>query len=291
MRRHVFEVETRMSVEVCILASGSGGNCTIVRCDGGTMLIDAGLGPRNTAKRMNGTGAFVKDIAAICLTHLDSDHFSLDWTKTILRQGIRVFCHADGVSKVLELCDGELEGHVTGFTETFEALPGLKMQPVAVAHDEKCCNGFVVECGDWRMGFATDLGHVPTALVREFKDLDVLAIESNYDPQMQVESARPVFLKHRIMGGRGHLSNQQAFDAVRQILDRHERFGAPLPSHVVLLHRSRQCNCPKIVRKVFHRDRRLVDRLTLAEQFQRSDWLRIRKLPPLVGEQLVLGWG
>jgi len=291
MPRDVFEVETRMSVEVCILASGSGGNCTIVRCDGGTMLIDAGLGPRNTAKRMNGTGVFVKDISAICLTHLDSDHFSLDWTKTILRQDIRVFCHADGVSKVLELCDGELEGYVTGFTEAFEALPGLTVQPVAVAHDEKCCNGFVIECGDWRMGFATDLGHVPAELIREFKDLDVLAIESNYDPQMQVESARPVFLKNRIMGGRGHLSNQQAFDAVRQILDRHERFGAPLPSHVVLLHRSRQCNCPKIVKKVFHRDPRLIDRLTLAEQFQRSDWLRVRKLPPLVGEQLVLGWG
>src|SRR3954451_22114076 len=66
----VLEVETRMSVEVCILASGSSGNCTIVRCPGGTMLIDAGLGPRNTAKRMDGTGAFLKDIAAICLTHL-----------------------------------------------------------------------------------------------------------------------------------------------------------------------------------------------------------------------------
>ena len=56
----VLEVETRMSVEVCILASGSGGNCTVVRSPGGTLLIDAGLGPRNTAKRMNGTGAWLK---------------------------------------------------------------------------------------------------------------------------------------------------------------------------------------------------------------------------------------
>ena len=78
---------------------------------------------------------------------------------------------------------------------------------------------------------------------------------------------------------------------MRQILDRHQRFGASLPSHVVLLHRSRQCNCPKIVRKLFLRDPRLADRLTLAEQFQRSDWLRVRKLRPLIGEQLVLGWG
>ena len=204
-----------MSVEVCILASGSGGNCTLVRCQGGTMLIDAGLGPRNTAKRMNGTGAFVKDVAAICLTHLDSDHFSPEWTKTILEQDIRIFCHADGVLKLIELSSEELAPQITGFTQTFEPLPGLTVQPVAVAHDQKCCNGFVIECGDWRMGFATDLGHVPAELIREFKDLDVLAIESNYDPQMQVESARPIFLKNRIMGGRGHLSNAQAYDAVR----------------------------------------------------------------------------
>jgi phosphoribosyl 1,2-cyclic phosphodiesterase len=287
----VIEVETRMSVEVCILASGSGGNCTIVRSPGGTLLIDAGLGPRNTAKRMNGTGAFVRDVSAVCLTHLDSDHFSAEWAGTILKQDIRVFCHADGVSKLLELAGEDVAPYVTGFTDAFQPLPGLTIQPVAVAHDEKCCNGFVVEADGWRMGFATDLGHVPAELVREFVHLDVLAIESNYDPQMQVDSARPAFLKSRIMGGRGHLSNRQAFDAVREILDRHERFGSPLPSHVVLLHRSRQCNCPRLVRKLFLRDPRLADRLILAEQFQRTDWLRVRKLPPLIGEQLVLGWG
>jgi phosphoribosyl 1,2-cyclic phosphodiesterase len=280
-----------MSVEVCILASGSGGNCTVVRTASGTMLLDAGLGPRNTAKRMNGTGVFVKDISAICLTHLDSDHFSVDWTATILNRGIQVFCHADGVPKLLELAGDHLAKNVVGFAGAFEPLPGLMVQPVAVAHDDKCCNGFVLESVDCRIGFATDLGHVPSDLIDRFTDLDILAIESNYDPRMQVESARPQFLKQRIMGGRGHLSNQQAFDAVRLILDRHERAGAPLPSHVVLLHRSRQCNCAKLVRKLFSRDARLSDRLTLADQFARSDWLRVRKLPPLIGEQLVLGWG
>ena len=129
----------------------------------------------------------VKDVAAICLTHLDSDHFSVEWSNSILKQGIRVFCHADGVAKLLDMAGEDLADHVVGFTSPFEPLPGLTVQPVAVAHDEKCCNGFVVESDNWRMGFATDLGHVPADLIREFVNLDVLAIESNYDPQMQVE--------------------------------------------------------------------------------------------------------
>ena len=64
-----------MSLEVCVLASGSSGNCTVVRSPAGVLLIDAGIGPRITARRMNGTGVHLRDVRAICVTHLDSDHF------------------------------------------------------------------------------------------------------------------------------------------------------------------------------------------------------------------------
>jgi hypothetical protein len=123
-----------------------------------------------------------------------------------------------------------------------------------------------------------------------FADLDVLAIESNYDPHLQRTSGRPIFLQQRIMGGKGHLSNQQAFDAVRAVLDRCERSGARLPSHIVLLHRSRDCNCPRLLRQLFVRDARIAPRLTLAEPFEPSGWLKVRERAPLMGEQLALSW-
>jgi hypothetical protein len=103
---------------------------------------------------------------------------------------------------------------------------------------------------------------------------------------MQLRSARPAFLKHRIMGGCGHLSNVEAFDAVRQILDASDRAHGRLPSHVVLLHRSRECNCPKLLRDLFYQDPRLTERLVLAEQFERTEWLSPRPR----GEQLSFGW-
>jgi phosphoribosyl 1,2-cyclic phosphodiesterase len=280
-----------MSLELCVLASGSGGNCTVVRTPAGVVLVDAGIGPRTVAARMNGTGATVRDVIAICLTHLDRDHFSTGWIATIRTRGIRVYCHADRVSDLLKICGGELEENVVGFDGAFEPLAGIRMDPIALAHDREGSHGFVIEGFGCRVGYATDLGRVPAELVERFVDLDMLAIESNYDPLMQDQSPRPGFLKQRIMGGRGHLSNEQALAAVRQILDRCERTGSPIPAHIVLLHRSRQCNCPNLVRKLFSRDARIAPRLTLAEQFEPSGWLRARPAQAVAGEQLMLGWG
>ena len=290
-----------MAVELCVLASGSGGNCTVVRTRSGVMLIDAGVGPRVAAARLAGTGVSVADVSAVCLTHLDRDHFNGNWVKTILGGGVRVYCHERRVGDLLRQALGPApDGHeardfaalVHGFADdVFEPLPGLSARAVHFAHDRDGSHGFVLDGFGRRVGWATDLGHVPAHLLEMFCGLDVLAIESNYDPQMQQDSPRPWFLKQRIIGGRGHLSNQQAFEAVRQVLDRCERRGLPLPEHVVLLHRSRQCNCPRVLRSLFERDARIAPRLTLAEQYERTEWVRPRGANPLAGEQLRLAWG
>jgi len=281
-----------MSLDLCILASGSAGNCTLLRAPSGLMLIDAGLGPRTTAKRMDGTGASVRDVRAICLTHLDRDHFSPTWLGTMLNRGIHVYCHRHRRDDVLSMLDHEaVASLVCGFDDAFSPLEGLSIRTVPLAHDSTSSCGFLIEGFGCRIGYATDLGHVPTHLFDHFDSLDVLALESNYDPTMQLQSGRPAFLKRRIMGGSGHLSNDQAYDCVRAILDRAERTSRRLPRHIVLLHRSRECNCPRLLRSLFIRDRRIAQRLTLAEQYERSEWLRVRNAPPLVGEQLALAFG
>lgn len=278
-----------MSLELCILASGSSGNCSVLRTPAGVMLIDIGIGPRAILSRLAGTGVSLNDIRAICLTHLDSDHFKPSWLKVIGKQDIDLYCHKDRVRTVFKhdrrhreytpLFSQWLQGFDTG---AFEPLPGVRFEPIALSHDEEGSHGFVIDGFGSRIGYATDLGHVPDELIERFCGLDVLAIECNYDPDMQRTSGRPWYLQQRIMGGRGHLSNEQCFEAVQRILDRCEAEGSPLPRHVVLLHRSRQCNCPDLVRRLFHRDERLVDRLTLAEQYQRTAWLAAGPRQPVL---------
>jgi phosphoribosyl 1,2-cyclic phosphodiesterase len=279
-----------MSLELCILASGSSGNATVLRTPNGVILIDAGIGPRITAKRMAGAGVGLADVRAICATHLDRDHLSCAWLQTLAHRNITLFCHESRLEELKRTAqDCGVDVPITTFNgHPFAPIPGVSFRAFRLAHDDAGSHGFLIEGFGCRIGYATDLGHVPEALLEKFRGVDLLALESNYDREMELNSSRPYFLKQRIMGGKGHLSNEQAFDAIRAILDRCEKNRDRLPQHIVLLHRSRQCNCPKILRRLFESDARIAKRLTLAEQFDRSPWLAMKDRRPLIGEQLMM---
>jgi phosphoribosyl 1,2-cyclic phosphodiesterase len=275
-----------MSLELCILASGSAGNAAILRSPAGILLIDAGIGPRTLEKRLDGTGVRPTDIAALCLTHLDGDHFSPSWGPILRRLNIPIYCHANKV-EVLTFCSPEVVPLIRPFEAgAFSPIDGLRCHPIHFAHDRLGSHGFVVDGFGYRIGYATDLGHVPLYLFDHFRDLDCIALEANYDPQMQADSSRPFFLKRRITGRHGHLSNLQALAAISKLLDRARH----LPDHIVLLHRSQECNCPKLLRELFSADRRIAPRLTLAQQHERSSWLGRMARQPYVGEQLTLAF-
>jgi phosphoribosyl 1,2-cyclic phosphodiesterase len=300
-------METGMSLEFCVLGSGSSGNSTVVRAPWGAFLLDAGFGPRTTDQRMHGIGLSVKDISAIVLTHLDHDHFNPNWLLTLVKQQIRLHIARGRLREFLHFpevrdLEGSLEKRrlpgdalrklLEPFDEAVEPLRGVRMEALALAHDAAGSHGFLIECDGHRAGFATDLGRVPKELIERFCGVDLLAIESNYDPEMESNSDRPYYLKRRIMGGGGHLSNEQALAAIISILDRTaETCGATrLPRHIVLLHRSGQCNCPKLVRRMFSADSRIAPVLTLADQYERTGWLGTRQTRVEREEQLALAW-
>lgn len=273
-----------MSLELCILASGSAGNAAILRAPTGVLLIDAGIGPRTLAERLDGTGVDVRDISALCLTHLDGDHFSERWTATLKRLRAPLYCHGDKTKDLALRCP-ELAPLIRPFNdEPFSPIAGLTCEPLQFPHDQLGSHGFVIHGFGYRIGYATDLGRVPPSFFDRFRDLDCVALESNYDPQMQADSGRPWFLKRRITGGRGHLSNAQALAAIQKILDRSRR----LPDHIVLLHRSQECNCPDLLQQLFSTDPRIAPRLTLAQQHTRTLWLGRTARAAFVGEQLTL---
>ncbi len=168
-----------------------------------------------------------------------------------------------------------------------ELHPALTVETSATAHDDAGSHALVVRHGGRSVGYATDLGSVPPELVRRLCGVDVLAIEANYDPDLQRASGRPAFVQRRVTGGRGHLSNAQAFSAVRRVFARCRRAGCSPPGHVVLLHRSRDCNCPRRVRSLFDTDAAVGRRVVLAEQDRPTDWLGGGPRQ----EQLSLAWG
>ena len=283
-------------MRMCVLGSGSSGNCTIVRVGGSALMIDAGLGPRTAARRLGATRAVVGEVGAILLTHLDCDHFKPTWFATIHKQSIRVHVHRRHLDAFYRIEESEARKlRRSGLLVEFGDQPFplimhdreiAAVRPVRGPHDRDGVVSFRLTTSAGRLAFATDLGRADhDGLIDAMTDVDVLAIESNYDPPMQLASPRPIFLKRRIMGGRGHLSNEQAFAAVCAALDRSKH----PPSHVVLLHLSRQCNCPKLVRRLFAAHPKVADRLCISSQSEPTPWLHVRRsAEPAAAEQMLM---
>ncbi|MBK7405590.1 MAG: MBL fold metallo-hydrolase [Phycisphaerales bacterium] len=249
-----------------VLASGSSGNCSLLRTpEGGAILVDAGLSPRRTRRHLEECGLGLADLQAVLLTHLDSDHFYGGWSSA-LPADVPILVHRQHAREAARCGLGK--DRLRTFEGEFSPAPGVEARAVVTAHDELGTAAFRFECaGGAALGFATDLGRPSEALVRHLAGVDVLAIESNYCPRMQIESDRPAFLKQRVMGGRGHLSNEECAALVEEIGPR---------SHVVLLHLSRQCNDPALVARMHARRPYSV---TITSQFDPTPWIPLEAGP------------
>jgi len=255
---------------LCVLASGSSGNCSVLRVPATagspvrTTLIDAGLSPTRTRGLLAERGIRLGDIDDIVLTHLDTDHYHAGWRRARdCRATLRL--HKSHVGRAQRR--GLLLGRNEPFTGGFELGSVARVEPIMMSHDHLGVAAFRIEIacesGPASLGFATDLGRSTRALTDHLAGVGILAIESNYCPQMQDDSDRPVFLKQRITGGSGHLSNDECAQAVRTI--------SPA-SDVVLLHLSRQCNTPELAAYPHVGSNY---RLTLSSQTEPTPWLSV----------------
>jgi phosphoribosyl 1,2-cyclic phosphodiesterase len=273
-----------------VLGSGSGGNSTLIVQAGRAMLIDAGFGPHTTDRRITQAGLAPDCLEAICLTHLDRDHCRPSWLAAARERGIRLFVHHWHLPELHSMPGGAdllAQGGVEPIDDQpFTPLPGLTGRAIRLQHDRQCTLAFHLTDGAAALGYATDLGHAPPGLIDHFAGVDVLCLEANYDPNMTTRSARPTFVNRRNMSQSGHLSNRQAFTAAQQI---EAASPAGRPKHIVLLHRSSQCNHPTTVRRVFQQDPRLASRVILTDQRRRSRWIAVQALPAMRRFQMQLG--
>ncbi len=273
-----------MSISFSVLGSGSRGNCTLLLLNGAQgrvrgvhgeephyALIDAGIAPRTTARRLGPLGVSLDQITDILLTHVDCDHCHAGWPTAMKRLGLRIrwHMHRRHVNGAIRM--GVPARSIAPFDDEFTLTGRSTVQPLALPHDQLGSSGFLITHDDARLGFATDLGRVPEKLIAAFGQVDAVAIESNYDRNMQLASARPAFLKRRIMGGLGHLSNEQSLETVLAIAERCDL------QQVVLLHLSQQCNHPATVKSLYtHKAPHLLGRLTITAQRQATRLLHVR---------------
>jgi len=223
-----------MSLRLCVLGSGSSGNCTYVASDHTHVLIDAGLSGREIAQRLESIGARLSDVTAVCVTHEHDDHIS-SLSMLQRKYGIALYANAGTIEAIRQSAKrGELRWNVFATGYAF-SIGDLTMEPFSVPHDSYDPVGFVVSTDDTKTGVVTDMGMV-TSLIRErLRHCQALVIESNHDEQLLKDARRPWPLKQRIAGRQGHLSNSQTGQLLSEV-------AGPHLAVVLLAHLSAECN-------------------------------------------------
>lgn len=277
------------AARLCVLGSGSKANCAVLHTRaevGGVVrdsvcLIDMGFSPKATARLLGEVGLSLEMVDAVLLTHLDSDHCHAGWNAAdALPRSAEVLLHEGHLQRAYSrgLNGGRLRPFrgERGKVGAEVVVGALSVRPLMTFHDDLGAAVFhvtITGCHDSpSLGYATDLGRVTDELVGHLGidptglgGVDVLVIESNYCPKMQTASDRPEFLKRRVMGGRGHLSNHEALEAIEAIGPR---------EHVVLVHLSQQCNDPGLVASL-HEGCDYT--LTISSQDVPTRWVPVRR--------------
>ncbi len=224
------------------LNSGSNGNCYYVGNEREAILVDAGISCRETEKRMTRLGLSMSKVRAIFISHEHGDHIR-GLTVMAKKYQLPVYI-TPGTFTNSKL---DLPAHLIHNFSSHDivSIGTLKITCFPKIHDAAEPHSFMVSCGEINVGVFTDLGVVCEQLSLHFQQCHAAFLEANYDEELLNTGGYPYFLKKRISGGMGHLSNTQALELFTKC--RHANL-----SHLLLSHLSKDNNDPELVEHLFN---------------------------------------
>ncbi len=228
-------------MELCSIASGSSGNCIYVGTESGHILIDAGISGKRIEEGLNGIGLKTAEMQGILVTHEHIDHVA-GLGVLARRYGIPLYATKGTFDAVKRMSSvGKIDEslfHVIEPEKEF-AIGDMSIEPIAISHDAADPVAYKIMQGRKTAAVMTDLGFYDSRIVEKLQYIDALLLEANHDVRMLEMGPYPYPLKQRILGDRGHLSNENCGRLLGEIL--HDNFKA-----VVLGHLSKENNYPQL---------------------------------------------
>ncbi len=228
-------------MRLCSIASGSSGNCVYVGSDTTHLLMDVGISGKRTEAGLAELGLTMKDIDAICITHEHADHIS--WLGVLARKyGVPIYATRGTVEAIRKTSSlGQIDESLFRVIVPDERciIKDIALYPVRTSHDAADPVAYRIDHDGRRIGLITDLGCYNDYTVECLRNLDLLYLEANHDVHMLQVGPYPYYLKQRILGERGHLSNESAGKLLSRLL--HDNMQA-----IVLGHLSKENNLPEL---------------------------------------------
>lgn len=224
-------------MRVFSLASGSKGNAYVVEHEGVELLIDCGLSFRQLSARATAMG--LDEPVAVLVTHSHRDHIAGLVPLLGRFPSLRIYANeltAEAVGHELKLDEGAFA--IFENRQPFEIGPFVVL-PFPIPHDTGDPVGYLVKAGTETYFHGTDIGYPLPSIGERLSQADYAVLESNHDERPLFGSGRPESVIQRIAGPRGHLSNEQACELVRD-------FASPRLKLLALAHLSRDCNLPHL---------------------------------------------
>ncbi|MBI5847318.1 MAG: MBL fold metallo-hydrolase [Nitrospirae bacterium] len=197
------------------LQSGSNGNCIYVETGGVKLLFDAGINGVQAEKKLAAQGRDIREVDAVIISHDHGDHirFAGIYQRKyglplyVTRKTLDISVRRHPLGKLHDVRFFQSDGVINFGNVTVQSTP--------TPHDSEDGAVFVIASGEKRLGIMTDLGHAFDGLADLISTLDAVFIESNYDPDMLARGPYTAYLKQRIKGPEGHLSNLESAELLR----------------------------------------------------------------------------
>ncbi len=219
------------------IASGSSGNCIYIGSENTHILVDAGISNKRIEQGLNEIGLKGSDLSGVMITHEHSDH--------IRGLGVLARKHGMPIYGTRETLEGIASTASLGkfprellkpiSPDVSFTVGDLTVQPFSIDHDAANPVAYRVQHEKKSVAVATDMGHFNQYIIEHLQGLDAILLEANHDVNMLETGPYPYYLKRRILGDHGHLSNENAGRLLNYIL--HDRL-----KHIFLGHLSKENN-------------------------------------------------
>ena len=221
------------------LASGSSGNALLFSCGSTHLLVDAGISCRRITRSLEALDLTPADLTAILITHTHVDHIS--GLQTLLKRTDCPVCATSQTLGALAQRLPALEPRSMVLTGP-ESLGEVLVTPFPTSHDAPGSCGFRLDGTGGSAGILTDTGYVTEEAAAVLPGVDLAVLEANHDVETLRSGPYPYYLKQRILGAEGHLSNEDA-----------ARFAVMLAQQgageILLAHLSRENNTPAMAQR------------------------------------------